>query len=375
MGTHHKLVLNALILTYLTIVVVATLEPFQFQIPPVLRTRIFPPPEWSTPDGMVFRGTGAFGYEEPVREIADAIETANAFYIYAELQPERARQSGPARIVTYSLSVSYQAFLLGQSGGELVVRLADPSRDRTRFMGHVYLFGARLSTESPNHVLVTVTPEALSLYCNGTLVDRYLDPVFEPGTWSRSCRLVAGNGPELIRPWRGRLRTLVIGSGPPPRHVVDAALVSPDAAFVVADTTESSRDGVTQSRTLLALDAGTSPPTGWAAITVPAGGAPKMPWSLRPFNEPVSRQWAREDWLRNAILLLPLGVLLALRRFRPVPIGLAVLLVSLTIELTQLFLPARYTQTTDLILNVAGGLFGAIVARRIDAVRLKRRTA
>jgi VanZ family protein len=88
------------------------------------------------------------------------------------------------------------------------------------------------------------------------------------------------------------------------------------------------------------------------------------------------------DVIVNFIGFIPFGFLLAgwlsLGRDRAAPAVLCPVcagsaLVSLTIELVQVFIPTRYSQLSDLVLNALGGLAGALLwlaLRRVQRTRL-----
>jgi len=91
---------------------------------------------------------------------------------------------------------------------------------------------------------------------------------------------------------------------------------------------------------------------------------------LVPFRGPDGNLGSRADLVGNVPLFVPLGFFLALSpllrvagRWRPVLLCLVGGLASLVVETLQLFSPARFTQTTDLITNSAGTLLGITVAR------------
>ena len=72
------------------------------------------------------------------------------------------------------------------------------------------------------------------------------------------------------------------------------------------------------------------------------------------------------DFMANIVLFVPIGFLFKLSR-RPgkdvlclSPLFFGILL-SISIEFTQLFIPGRYTQVSDVITNGAGAWLGAIL--------------
>ena len=91
------------------------------------------------------------------------------------------------------------------------------------------------------------------------------------------------------------------------------------------------------------------------------------PWAF--LASPWPRYWTGFDLVANAAGYAPLGFLLALTSLRTQPrwpaVGLAVLaclLLSLTLEGLQSYLPVRVASNLDLALNVLGGALGAGLA-------------
>jgi VanZ family protein len=93
---------------------------------------------------------------------------------------------------------------------------------------------------------------------------------------------------------------------------------------------------------------------------------------INPFfflNAPWPRYWSRFDIVANFVGYMPLGFLTTLALLRtsllPQPVFIAAVgcaLFSLSLEALQSYLPLRVPQLSDLLLNSAGGLAGAIVA-------------
>ncbi len=75
------------------------------------------------------------------------------------------------------------------------------------------------------------------------------------------------------------------------------------------------------------------------------------------------------DGILNALLYLPLGMYLRLRRgWSGRRILGAALCLSLCVEVAQLFIPGRFTSVGDLAWNSAGGLLGALWAPKIGRI-------
>ena len=352
--------MNAAIAAWIAVVVVATLSPFNFELPPRWRAI----PAWKPPEGMVFDGVGMYSYRRPNPGIADAIEAAGAFYLYLEAWPENARQGGPARIVSYSIDPYYQAILVGQQARSLVVRLAGKGRTPKAWTGQEYELADGLASREWNAILVVCTPDDLVVWRNGDALGRQTSHAFTPASWSRECRFVAGNEARGDRAGRGRMRRVELGPGPPPERILREAGLTLEQRTAIASkpTVPPTREPGRAKAPLFDLSAPDGRlPVDWEPHRSSAyGEPPPTAANLVPFSEVGSGAWWWRDGVGNIFLLAPLGALLALRgagwRFVLVLSGVS----SLLIETTQLFLPDRHTQVTDVILNAAGAALGAI---------------
>src|SRR4029077_6988777 len=81
----------------------------------------------------------------------------------------------------------------------------------------------------------------------------------------------------------------------------------------------------------------------------------------------------RADFLLNVILFLPLGCALRLAGARIRTAVLIGMFLSITIELTQAFIPGRDTSLGDVISNTTGTFLGFVVAAVILAEPRGRR--
>ncbi|CAG0974739.1 hypothetical protein MYXO_01498 [Myxococcaceae bacterium] len=90
-----------------------------------------------------------------------------------------------------------------------------------------------------------------------------------------------------------------------------------------------------------------------------------FPLEARPelHDDRLSFRLLLADFVRNVLLFLPLGVLLARRGVGIAATGLRALALSAAIEVAQLAIPGRYANGADLFANTAGALLGASLAR------------
>lgn len=221
-----------------------------------------------------------------------------------------------APLLTFSRNRYHRNLAIGQEGRDLVLRLRMPE---TQAKGGTFRVPAVFPAADAIDVGVLVEPRRLVVTIDGEQrLERSL-PARPWLTWDLSYRVALGNEVDGNRPWLGELHRAVVRAGD-----LHTDLAAP---------------GVLER-----------PERYWYAWTTP---------QLVPFRD--ASTW---DLLRNVVGYLPLGLLLGARRratagrARPAP-WVAVLLVSLTLELLQFFVKVRCPSTGDLLLNLAGGAVGA----------------
>ena len=113
-------------------------------------------------------------------------------------------QSGPARIVSYSLNPNRRNFTLGQSKDRLVMRLRTTETDLNGVTPHLEVDNVFDSPE-PRHIVVTYDFSDQSVYINGKIRVRKEIPGGRFSNWDPSYHLVLGNEVTGDRPWRGKI--------------------------------------------------------------------------------------------------------------------------------------------------------------------------
>ena len=124
--------------------------------------------------------------------------------IEVTIQPDDLRQSGPARIVTFSADSKKYNFMLGQERHWLVFRLAtsEPARGDERVIELV-----QLKSDRPQHIVVSYRPGELAAYADGRRVFHDTSITGDFSTW-RPYRLALGDEATANRGWSGTLEGL-----------------------------------------------------------------------------------------------------------------------------------------------------------------------
>lgn len=342
MGHRYTPWLDGSLAVFIALVFIGTLFPFQFAVPDRVLEWLRDPPAVDDADGMRFDGVGMFtnAVSRQNPEIGAAMAKAGRFTIDMEIAPGRLDQSGPARIFSYSIDKLYQCLMIGQEHGTLVVRLPNANSVPGTYSAQELPYPAFFEDTEWVRVAVACDGDSLRVFRNGRPFGPVFPVEFAPESWARQCRLVVGNEATGGRPWVGRIRELQIQTDP-----ADAPVF---------------RFG----------PPGAPPTPDWAPrLTTASGRRLPAPWVLIPFTEPPEAEWARIDWALNLILLMPFGFLMALRGSRPAPILLWALLLSLLVEIMQVFVPQRHPQTTDVVLNGVGAFLAALVVHRAPPLR------
>lgn len=231
-----------------------------------------------------------------------------------------------ASLISLADNTGASNFSLSQHNGHLVVRWRAPTAEGSSTLRSIYV-GKVFVSENWQVLEIRVSSSALRVTVNGKVTaERTIAPNPFPA-WLPEARVAVGNRIEFYDPWRGEFRTLLVGAGEGWTDLLaPGALVFPSPyTFVSSDRT----------RHLFSL------------------------------GNPAPARAMIKDWIVNSIGFIPLSVLFVLLfrgRRRVIMATLACLGVSLSIELTQIFLPWRVPSLQDLLLNSTGGLVGALLA-------------
>ncbi len=238
-----------------------------------------------------------------------------------------ADQDGPARIFTISDDPYLRNITLGQRGSHIILRLRTTQSDLNGipefFVTNVLEAHRRYEFE------LVIDNDRRDIFLDKALVDSMNLPENALANWNVSYHTALGNELTGDRPWRGQISRAEIEID---RQVID--LLSP-AQLTISDTF-------------------------WRRVpdwqTV---------FGLPPID---SEFWG--DVVTNFVCFVPVGFFLAAARSKPGSVRFAVMtsaLLSIAIEVSQVFFFFRYPALTDWILNTLGAAGGALILRTIDA--------
>ena len=112
-------------------------------------------------------------------------------------------QTGPARIVSYSLNPAERNFTLGQSKKKLIMRLRTTETDLNGVKPHVEVDNV-FSFAEPQHIVVAYDFSEQRIFVNGQMRLRQRVPAGRFTNWDPSYYLVLGNEATGDRPWIGK---------------------------------------------------------------------------------------------------------------------------------------------------------------------------
>lgn len=348
--------------------------PFQFDLSPI----IAPIETLPQGNGVEISSTSGLRSIVPAERLYENFVSGRGISMEVWLETEDMTQTGPARIVSYSLDTGLRNFTLGQEGRDLVMRVRTTYTDLNGVndamqISNVFVPGA------PMHLVATYDHGKERLYMNGKMVSEIAGPGGDFSNWEPSYPLVLGNEATGNRPWKGRLflaalynRALsteeVSVNYRADRHFKDAAAASEArtsdglVAFYLFDEIHGKK---------ILEQSGVHPPLDLEILTgQQITGKPfltRFPWDpSSPFDEV-------KDILGNILLFVPFGFLffafLGVRYGHVLKTAMWVMVVgtlfSLMMESLQYLIISRDSSLIDVINNSVGTALG-IVAERFD---------
>jgi hypothetical protein len=139
--------------------------------------------------------------------LLSACRDSNELTIEALLIAGKEKQSGPARIVTFSTDSASRNFTLGQEGDKLILRLRTPKSGLNGMPPEVRL--AKVTPGTPQHIIVSYRPGLLVCFLNGEEVVRTDEFQGDFSNWSPHS-IVLGDELSGDRDWSGSLSRVAL---------------------------------------------------------------------------------------------------------------------------------------------------------------------
>lgn len=157
-----------------------------------------------TSNGIEFFKKGQVLSVSSTENLYSRLVAGNGLSIEVWVAAQNEVQSGPARIVSYSLDTGLRNFTLGQSQKKLVMRLRTTETDRNGVIPHLEVDGV-FGSPYPQHIVVTYDFFEESVYINAERRVRKRIPGGRFTNWDPSYYLVFGNEATGHRPWLGKI--------------------------------------------------------------------------------------------------------------------------------------------------------------------------
>jgi hypothetical protein len=231
-----------------------------------------------------------------------------------------------ARIVSLAGKRRDQKIAVGQEGGDLVLRVPSRTPDACRGTARHTADGV-LAQPGWHNIELSLSTDLISVRADGHEVLRQTLQIAPLREWYPDYRLTFANEPAFNRPWLGELRAATVTvAGEVHDYMLPGALHIP-------------------------------------AYYEPPLGDRYIQWV--PLSDICNGTSALVDKLVNLLGFVPFGVLLVVVFPGSMSVRFATLLslvLSLSIEVGQLWLPSRSPSLDDLFLNTLGGTLGAWLA-------------
>jgi hypothetical protein len=298
--------------------------PFNFQS--LIKTNTV---SFSQPDGIQFNGLG-IGYSPDSPKWLKSVITESKFDIKLEFQTAKFDQKGPARILTISKDLHHRNITIGQDEADLILRIRTPLSNQNGYPP--YRFKNVFKDKTWQQLHISITPDKLNISINNAEhLSNFMphNPLFQ---WSPNYRLALGNEFTNNRSWQGSIRHAVIESeGEKIDYAKKENLFFPEYLVIK-----------------------------------------NASYNLIPFSEDAVGLKPLVDWIINLLGFMPFGFLIMIFTKNQLTILKAVAicaLLSLSIEVGQLFLVRRSTEIEDIILNTFGGFLGILSGRHYNQIQ------
>ena len=191
---------NKGVVACVVLLVVLVLWPFDF----VFREEKNDVHWFESSNGIEFGRKGQVLSSSSTRNLCGRLLAGTGFSLEVWAAAQNALQSGPARIVSYSLNPSLRNFTLGQSKKNMIIRLRTTKTNLNGTKPHLVVDNV-FDSSDPKHIVVNYDFSQQNVYINGERRARKEIPGGIFSNWDPSYHLVLGNEATGQRPWRGKI--------------------------------------------------------------------------------------------------------------------------------------------------------------------------
>jgi hypothetical protein len=322
-------------------------------------------------EGLYFDGqhrrfklsVGGIAYTpSPLSALKPAPSESGSFTIDMDLKPAREWTRGVPHILAFIDRSGNEAFYLGQWKQSLIVRWFTYDQTGRRRVKEIGARDALIKGKMQRLTLVW-SRTICSIYVNGELVNNFQDiSLLGEKESIRGYSVVLGNSRSVKGPWTGSVLALKVYEralneteiaqdlSVPAKSASHESLI---AAFELDKNHSTSVPDLSGNQNTLSVP---------ERVTLTNAILAWPNWGIQKDSRP------SKDIVVNILGFVPLGFLFALwrgqvngsRRWRSLLLAVLVgALISLVIEVTQAFIPARDSSMVDVICNTGGTVLGA----------------
>ena len=193
---------------YLSILTIILLWPFDIAFP---KKNGF---EWlRNSQGIEFIDNGLIYSYGKTRTLYSMVKEGRGLSVEVWVATSDLEQSGPARIISYSLGSEQRNFTLGQQKNSLIFRLRTTETDLNGVFP-VNEVEDVFNSQDIKHIVVSYDFNKQKVYVNGAKVSEKCCPVGTFENWNPSFPLIIGNETNWERPWLGKIYFAAIYNRP-----------------------------------------------------------------------------------------------------------------------------------------------------------------
>jgi len=163
--------------------------------------------------GVEFLETGQAISNSSSQEFFDRLVKGSGLTLELWIQTEDLKQSGPARILSYSIDTRFRNFTIGQLREKLAVRLRTTETSPNGMNPHL-IIDDTFNYKGPQHMVVVYNFSEQRVYINGELKAQSEILKGNFSNWDPSCIIVIGNELTGNRPWKGKIYYVAVFNRP-----------------------------------------------------------------------------------------------------------------------------------------------------------------
>ncbi len=338
---------------------------------------------WLTDEnGIETRPYTYLSTEGPTTQLSQSFKDSEEFSLEVYFMTLSKDQSGPARIVSYSLDPKKRNFTLGQDQGALIFRLRTTN---TNDNGSIPSFRAEniIQSGEKQHIQFTYDGKTENLYLDGKLIKSFSGVSGNFANWASEHSVILGNELTGNRPWAGRLYLVALYN-----RVLNEKEITDNFNNVISNDHINSTGG-REKRGLVGLylfSEGKGDVVYDQSHANKAGNLyktrlPKTEFSIGAFKKPGTGKLDYWDIIINILGFLPMSFIVYLNfsnKNHALNIYILSMIIgvvlSFSIEYLQQYSTSRCPTTTDIVLNFTGVLAGSVLLHFYRITRANNRS-